>query len=304
MIDGSEDNAIRKPPLFIIMHGCYINLAESTARREAMEAQLQRLGLDSWVRRFDAIDAKALDPSRTSVLSRGELACFLSHTEAIAGANPDGFLLVMEDDALLSDALPAVLQSGALSQLDGCDIAFLECQPYTSTGNLLALWSSLRRRLPPRGSDAPRHQISGIDFLDARSLYNWGAVAYLVTPRGLRTLPGLLREALSEGPVRPYDMTLNHLVHSGRIQGTVLSPFLATPALHSHAGSTIGNRPDAVENDVLGGALRRLFFAGPVDELDGYVAACRHAPLTDDDQLRLLADLMAQLFVITARQEH
>ncbi|WP_341890862.1 glycosyltransferase family 25 protein [Variovorax sp. YR752] len=283
------------------MQGCYINLERSIDRRAAMDAQLQRLGLTG-VRCLAATDAKTLAPSQAPI-TPGERACFLSHTEALARAKPGEALLVLEDDAQLSEALPAVLRSGALAQLDaeGCDIAFLECQPVTSTQHLLALWQSLQKRLPPQGSGAPRHALTGIDFLDARTLYNWGAVAYLVTPKGLRVLPTLLQEAIKHGPLQPYDLTLGSFLRDGRLQGTVLSPFLATPAWGSHADSTLGSPSESAAHDVLGGALRRLFFAGPLDGLDAQVAAWRHAPLTDDPQLQLLADLMAQLFVLTAR---
>jgi len=283
------------------MQGCYINLERSTDRRAAMDAQLQRFGLTG-VRRHAAIDAQTLIPGDAAI-TPGERACFLSHTEALTRANPGEALLVLEDDAQLSEALPAVLRSGALAQLEaeGCDIAFLECQPVTSTQHLLALWQSLQKRLPPQGSDAPRHALTGIDFLDARTLYNWGAVAYLVTPKGLRILPTLLQEAIKHGPQQPYDLTLGSFLRDGRLQGTVLSPFLATPAWGSHADSTLGSPPESAAHDVLGGALRRLFFAGPLDGLDAQVTQWRHAPLTDDPQLRLLADLMAQLFVLTAR---
>jgi len=284
------------------MNGCFINLQRSSARREAMQAQLRELGLTG-IRRLEAIDAAGLPPAAAgAAVSAGEQACFLSHLAALEAAAPGGFHLVLEDDALLSRALPALLRSDALARLEPFDLVFLECLPYTSAPALLALWQSLKRHLPT-DAGAPREAAAGVEILDARGLYNWGAVAYLATPRGLRTLPALLREALAAGPAQPLDLTLNRLVHEGRIRAAVLAPFLATPMLDSHARSTIADRPRAAENDALGGALRRLFFAGPVDGLEAHVAAYRHAPLTADPQLRLLADLMAQLFVITARDD-
>ena len=284
------------------MNGCFINLQRSSARREAMQAQLRELGLTG-IRRLEAIDAAGLPPAAAgAAVSAGEQACFLSHLAALEAAAPGGFDLVLEDDALLSRALPALLRSDALARLEPFDLVFLECLPYTSAPALLALWQSLKRHLPT-DAGAPREAAAGVEILDARGLYNWGAVAYLATPRGLRTLPALLREALAAGPAQPLDLTLNRLVHEGRIRAAVLAPFLATPMLDSHARSTIADRPRAAENDALGGALRRLFFAGPVDGLEAHVAAYRHAPLTADPQLRLLADLMAQLFVITARDD-
>jgi len=277
--------------------GGYINLARSVERRQAMHAQLQRLGLH-WVHRVEAVDAQTLRPAPAAPVSAGERACFLSHAQAIAAADPQDFLLVLEDDLVLSDALPAVLRNEAMGQLARYDIVFLECQPYTSTANLLALWTALQRRLP--GGTGARANISGVDILEAAGLYNWGATAYLVTPRGLRLIPGLLREALDAGPADPFDITLNRLIHAQRLHAAVLLPFLATAQLGGHARTTIADRPQAQANEVLGSALRRLFFAGPIDGTEAFAAAYRHAPLTDDPQLRLLADLMAQLFVITA----
>lgn len=285
------------------MNGCFINLQDSTARRATMESQLRTLGLTG-IARFEAIDTRGLPASAAlpdAAVSPGEHACFASHVRAIESAPPGSFFLVLEDDALLSRALPSLLdQEEALAQLEGFDLVFLECLPSIAAPGLLALWQALRKH-GPHDAAAPRDAIGGIEVLDARGLYNWGAVAYLVTPKGLRTLPALLREALAAGPALAFDMTLNALVHGERIRAAVLAPFLATPALESHAKSTIGDRPRAAENDALGGALRRLFFAGSIDGLEAHVAAYRHAPLTPDPQLRLLADLMAQLFVIAAR---
>ena len=283
------------------MNGCFINLQRSGDRRAAMEAQLRALGIEG-VARFEAIDAATLPAAPAdAAIGAGERACFLSHARALDSAPRDDFFLVLEDDALLSRALPPLLRPEALAQLAEWDLVFLECLPYTSAHSLLALWRALKKQLPADPA-APRDAIAGIELLDARGLYNWGAVAYLATPKGLRALAPLLREALAEGPAQAFDMALNRWVAEGRLRAAVLAPFLATPRLESHARSTIDDRPRAAENDALGGALRRLFFAGPLDDLEAHVAGYRHAALTDDPQLRLLADLMAQLFVITARE--
>ncbi|MDM0009292.1 hypothetical protein QTI51_31145 [Variovorax sp. J22G73] len=297
------------------MNGRFINLQASTERREAMEVQLRALGLQH-IGRLEATDTHSLPThaaSPNAPVSPREHACFLSHARAIDSAPPGDFFLVLEDDALLSRALPPLLgQPDALAQLEGFDLVFLECMPSIAAPGLLALWQGLRKHLP-HDAGAPRDAIGGIEILDARGLYNWGAVAYLVTPRGQRTLPPLLREALAEGPALAFDMTLGALLHGERIRAAVLAPFLATPTLRSHAQSTIDDRPRAAENDALAGALRRLFFAGPLDGpahdepghgepgVDAHLGAYRHAPLTQDPQLQLLADLMAQLFVIAAR---
>jgi GR25 family glycosyltransferase involved in LPS biosynthesis len=282
------------------MNGCFINLPESTDRREAMAAQLNALGLQSAIARFEATGIEGLPPA--GAVSRREHACFRSHAAAIESAPAEGFFLVLEDDAQLSRMLPALLgDAQALARLEGCDLVFLECLPYASAPALLRLWQSLQKHLP-RDPSAPRDAIGGIEILDAAGLYNWGATAYLVTPRGRRTLPALLREALAEGPAFAFDMVLNRLIAAGRLQAAVLAPFLATPRIGSEATSTIDDRARVPAFDALGGALRRLFFAGPLEDIEARAAPYRHAPLAGSDaQLQLLADLMAQLFIVTAR---
>jgi GR25 family glycosyltransferase involved in LPS biosynthesis len=282
------------------MNGCFINLTASIARREAMAAQLHALGLHGAIARFEAIGIDGLPPA--GAVSRREHACFRSHAAAIESAPADNFFLVLEDDVQLSRALPALLRDeNALARLAGCDLVFLECLPYASAPALLGLWQSLQKHLP-RDPLAPRDAIGGIEILEAAGLYNWGATAYLVTPSGRRTLPALLREALAEGPALAFDMTLNRLIAAGRLQATVLAPFLATPLLGSDATSTIDDRARVPAYDALGGALRRLFFAGPLEDIEARAAPYRHAPLAEGDaQLQLLADLMAQLFIVTAR---
>jgi glycosyl transferase family 25 len=100
-----------------------INLDRAPQRLERIAAQLQRLQLP-YVR-LSAVDAQALTPAQRAELDEaayrrlhgmnpvlGELGCFLSHVEVarrfLAGSAE--VALVLEDDALIHDTLPAVLQ--------------------------------------------------------------------------------------------------------------------------------------------------------------------------------------------------
>lgn len=100
-----------------------INLDRAPDRLERISAQLQRLGLA--FTRLPAVDAKALTPAQTAALDQpgyhrkhgmaplpGELGCYLSHVEAMRLflASDAEFALILEDDVLLHDSLPAVLQ--------------------------------------------------------------------------------------------------------------------------------------------------------------------------------------------------
>lgn len=106
------------------LHTWVINLDRAPERLARISAQLETLGLP-WTR-LAAVDARALTPEQRAALdepayrrkhgmtpSLGELGCYLSHVEAMRAllASRYEFALVLEDDVLLTPALPAVLQA-------------------------------------------------------------------------------------------------------------------------------------------------------------------------------------------------
>ena len=106
------------------LHTWVINLDRAPDRLSRITAQLQRLHLPST--RLPAVDALALTPAQTVALDEpgyrrlhgktpvpGELGCYLSHLQVMHDflASPAEFALVLEDDALLHDSLPSVLQA-------------------------------------------------------------------------------------------------------------------------------------------------------------------------------------------------
>jgi glycosyl transferase family 25 len=100
-----------------------INLDRAPERLARISAQLQALGLP--YTRLPAVDARALKPEQLAALDEpayrrkhgmspvlGELGCYLSHVEAMRLflATGAASALILEDDVLLKDSLPAVLQ--------------------------------------------------------------------------------------------------------------------------------------------------------------------------------------------------
>lgn len=100
-----------------------INLDRAPERLQRITAQLERLGLP-WTR-LSAVDARAFTPQQQAQLDKptyrrrhgmepvpGELGCYLSHVEVMRRflAGDAAFALVLEDDVLLHDSLPAVLR--------------------------------------------------------------------------------------------------------------------------------------------------------------------------------------------------
>ncbi len=105
-----------------------INLDRAPERLQRIASQLDRVGLP-W-QRLAAVDARALTPAQRAELDDagyrrlhgkepvlGELGCYLSHVEVMRRflATPARFALVLEDDVIVHDTLPAVLR-GLASQ--------------------------------------------------------------------------------------------------------------------------------------------------------------------------------------------
>jgi glycosyl transferase, family 25 len=119
------------------LHTWVINLDRAPDRLARVRAQLDALGLP-WTR-LPAVDARALTQEQAASLdepayrrkhgmtpSLGELGCYLSHIEVMRAllASPHEFALVLEDDVLLHEPLPAVLE-GLVACSDRWDVVKL-----------------------------------------------------------------------------------------------------------------------------------------------------------------------------------
>ena len=106
------------------LHTWVINLDRAPERLQRIAGQLQRCGL-AWTR-LSAVDGRTLDDAQRGALDvpayrrrhgmdpvSGELGCYLSHLAAMRAFldSSSRFALVLEDDALLTADLPAVLQA-------------------------------------------------------------------------------------------------------------------------------------------------------------------------------------------------
>lgn len=164
-----------------------INLDRAPERLARITAQLQRLGLP--FARLQAVDARALTPGQQALLDEpayrrkhgmspvwGELGCYLSHVEVMRAflASDASFALVLEDDVLLHESLPAVLR-GLMRHPGRWDVAKL---------------SAVHRGTPvPYLEVAPGHQLavmlSRCTGSSAYLMNRTAAAAYLREPGGL-----------------------------------------------------------------------------------------------------------------------
>ncbi len=139
-----------------------INLDRAPERLARITAQLQRLGLP--FQRLAAVDAAVLTPEQRALLDEpaycrkhgmspvlGELGCYLSHVQVMRAflTSSADFALVLEDDVLLHNSLPAVLQGLVLhhQRWDMCKLSAVHSgtpQPFVevAAGHQLAVMLS------------------------------------------------------------------------------------------------------------------------------------------------------------------
>lgn len=117
-------------PIFVI------NLKTSRERREACERQLRRLGLTPTF--VEAVDGRKMSDAGIAAvvdeegrlrrapqpLSKGEVGCYLSHLAVLEKIVAEDIpqALVMEDDLLAGDELPAILDALATKPLPPYDL--------------------------------------------------------------------------------------------------------------------------------------------------------------------------------------
>jgi glycosyl transferase family 25 len=201
-----------------------INLDRAPDRLARIAAQLQALGLR--YTRLPAVDASALTPAQRRALDEtsyrrkhgmtpvlGELGCYLSHVQAMRLflATDASTALILEDDALLLNSLPAVLQ-GLMANPGRWDMVKLSAVHSGTPQRVLKL--------------SPGHDLA---VMLSRCT---GASAYLVNRRAAQAYTrGLLPMSL------PYD----HVFDQGWRFGLKVRLVTPTPCEHdSHIASTIG----------------------------------------------------------------
>lgn len=188
----------------------YINLASRPDRRAFMQAQFDRLGIAA--ERIEAVRSEDVPPDlvafhRTSRslwrLGAGDLACGLSHQRCWARMIETGApaALVLEDDAILTEALLDFLAHGVLQRLDA-DLVKLETfhTPVKLGSERLQLGGTMLRELcstqmgaaayvlsidaARRSLLSPQRDLMGVD----RLLFGRGGL-HLLRSRVLQAIP-------------------------------------------------------------------------------------------------------------------
>jgi len=180
----------------------FINLQRRPDRRDAIERQCERLGIQPVF--VEAFDAQQLPAPPASALSSGEIACYRSHHRvwSMLVEQQLARAVVFEDDIELDARLDAVCRELAALPLD-IDLIRL--------GSLM----------PVRGSRVAT--LSSGHQLVAPSCNGSGAHAYFLTRAGARSLLARFGE-----PRQPVDRVIDQAWRNG-LRALVVAPPLATP---------------------------------------------------------------------------
>ncbi|WP_244818077.1 hypothetical protein [Caballeronia sp. Lep1P3] len=273
------------------IQGFYINLLASSDRRAQMQTQLAELGLGERVRRFPAVDGRAQGPF-DDVGRNTVWACRRSHENVVLQSDAESATIVFEDDVEISRDFATVIHEHSMDAFvrssPNCDVLFLDCCPfYNKAPFLLSLCEQqMPKRAVPAVEGAERHALTTVSLVDARSTYAYCAAAYIVTPRGKKTLGRLFAETHDD---RAIDRLYHDWIADGALNAQIAVPFLASPPYTTR--STIAyehlERPTLEEREgKLAAAIRRLLFAGDAKLCTGDIdALLRPADVSDEHRL-------------------
>ncbi len=201
-----------------------INLDRAPERLARITGQLRQLGLP--FQRLPAVDARAFTPGQQAALDvpayrrkhgmeplGGELGCYLSHVEAMQRllASKADFALVLEDDVLLTERLPAALQ-GLMQQA--------------------ARWDMVKLSAVHSGTPQPVLEVAPGQQLAVMLSRCTGSSAYLINRRAA--------EAYARG-LLPMSLPYDHVFDQGWRFGLKVRLLTPTPCIHDEdTASTIG----------------------------------------------------------------
>lgn len=200
-----------------MISGVYINLDRAVGRRSAIEQQLAALDLPFSVRRWHAIDGSERK-DRPPSLTPSQHGCWLSHLSAIESSiENDDHLYVVEDDALLSDALvdlPSMVEAVESASGGDWDLLYLDAT-VVEVEDMCSMfeWTERARR---------DQQLGFVRVPSHFTLY--GLLSYVVNSRRKRSLAGFLREHLGRG--KPIDSITAHGIRQAALKAYVTVPLL------------------------------------------------------------------------------
>jgi GR25 family glycosyltransferase involved in LPS biosynthesis len=255
----------------------YINLADQTDRRHALESNFQAVQAPQWsLHRVDAVPARAAAPV-PGRLRDGEKACFQSHIKAIeTSKQSDGPVLIAEDDILFGAGSFAAIESAlALIPEDSWDLIFTDIC-ITNVHAMLDLLT-LRRRAAAEP----------FRLINLARLPFAAATAYIVGRNAKEKLLGVVSR---NGPRDvPYDVYLQQAIHDGKLRAFVVFPF-ATGLAPSAENSQV-RQSQSVQEAAMNAFRRLIWLERDIGTATATLDAVRLRP--DDQETAAFLKILA-----------
>lgn len=211
--------------------GVYINMKDSTDRRETLEAHLAELGLEQYYERFEAVVGRDVHQEYATQLSPGALGCGLSHDAALKRyADCGEHLHIIEDDTVLSSLVAQTFD--AIEDKLEWDIIFTDTYMLPSPIGFNMLNRSVE-------SFAKSRKVTLMRLGDTNLAQFASESSYFVH----RDSIGWLGELLSDyWKFSKRDSYTTKAIVEGKIRAFITVPFLST--ISGHALESTINDPD------------------------------------------------------------
>lgn len=237
-----------------MIEGVYINLDRSTERRSSMESQLSEIDSGYPVHRLPAVDGGKRSDCPAG-LRPAQYGCWLSHLQALQQFAAAGeHLHVMEDDALLSSALPAL--PGVIEALEAgsggnWDLLYLDAT-LVELPDMYQMFEWVQ---------ASREKATVQVHRVPPEFTVYGTHSYVVNSRRKRLVHDFLERHLATQ--KPIDNVMAYGIQGGHLQAYLTTPFLTSGSDQSLV-RTVGDRGD--DRFVAWLLFRRLCFWDLADE--------------------------------------
>jgi hypothetical protein len=206
------------------IEGVFINLDRSPERRAEMERQIAEIELPYPLRRLAGVDGER-QPVGPPPLRAGQYGCWLSHLKALEQSiGQDHHLHIMEDDALISTALPIlpeVVQSLDSGSAGEWDILYLDATVVEALDMCQVFgWAKTAR-------DDGTVRVRAIP--QVFTIY--GLHSYVINSARKAFILDFLKRHMAQG--KAIDNVMAYGIQSGQLRAFMTTPFMT-------AGSDLG----------------------------------------------------------------
>lgn len=217
-----------------MFQGFFINLRRSEQRRERLIRHLTEVGAGDRYQRFEAVDGKAVAGEYTTILSPGQLGCWLSFLKVLsANRSADRHVHIIEDDIVLASKSVPLLDfvlRVADEKAAGWDLLFTDFIVPPDLDCFLLLRAAMDAHVRGGRDEVILAPLRGVNIA--------GNSSVIVNKRSVGRVADLIDGKWSVGIAK--DLYVRRLINQGTLKAYATIPFLTTLS------------PDSLQSDIRG----------------------------------------------------